>query len=135
MNPKVESYISILTKKDAGIKPTFDELTDEQLYHFCIEEDLIDSEIAYLYNVDMEEVAKRRYKAYLNQLHLIQEKLLQDHFVVAKGDEAEKDISSIPSENNKKIIQQIHNLANTELDELLDYLITNNKILKMVNLK
>ena len=42
MNPNVESYISILTKKDAGIKPTIDELTDEQLYHFCIEEDLID---------------------------------------------------------------------------------------------
>ena len=101
MSPKIESYLDLLSMKDAGIKPKFIDLTDEQLIYFCIHEDLIDSEIAFLYNVSTDDVRNRRYQAYLNQLHTLQEKLLQDHFIVKSTNSDDKDISSIKSEKRK----------------------------------
>ena len=105
----------------------FDQISDEQLIHFCLEEDLIDNEIAYLYNTTHDAVRKRRQQAYFNQIHKLQEKLLQEHFVVMDTDEKENDFESLKSDNVRDLIRQIHLLANSELDELLDYLIMNNK--------
>lgn len=135
MKPKIETYLDLLSMKDAGIKPKFTDLTDEQLIYFCVNEELIDSEIAFLYNVTTDDVRNRRYQAYLNQLHILQEKLLQDHFIVKSTNSDDKDISSIKSDKTKEIISQIHGLSNAELDELMDYIILNNKRLAMVTLK
>jgi hypothetical protein len=135
MKPKVETYIDLLSMKDAGVKPKFTDMTDEQLMYFCVEEELIDSEIAYLYNATTEEVRIRRYSAYINQLRILQEKLLQDHFIVKSANSDDKDISSIKSDKTKEIITQIHSLSNAELDELMDYLILNNKRLAMATIK
>lgn len=132
MSPKVETYLDLLSMKDAGIKPKFTDITDEQLIYFCVHEELIDSEIAFLYNVSTDDVRNRRYQAYLNQLHILQEKLLQDHFIVKSTNSDDKDISSIKSEKTKEIITQIHSLSNAELDELMDYIILNNKRLAMI---
>lgn len=127
MTRKVESYINLLTMRDSGVRLHFDQISDEQLMHFCLEEDLIDNEIAYLYNATHDAVRKRRQQAYFNQIHKLQEKLLQEHFVVMDTDEKENDFESLKSDNVRDLIRQIHLLANSELDELLDYLIMNNK--------
>ena len=113
--------------RDSGVRLHFDQISDEQLIHFCLEEDLIDNEIAYLYNTTHDAVRKRRQQAYFNQIHKLQEKLLQEHFVVMDTDEKENDFESLKSDNVRDLIRQIHLLANSELDELLDYLIMNNK--------
>lgn len=127
MKAKVESYINLLSMRDTGMKLSFEEITDEQLICFCLDEELIDEEIAYLYNTTTEAVRRRRHQAYLNQIHILQEKVLQDHFVVMSTEEKEKDLSMIKSENVRILINQIHGLPNSELDELLDYIIINNK--------
>ncbi len=123
----IESYINLLSMRDSGVKLKFEDVSDDQIVSFCIYEDLIDSEIAYLYNTTEDAVRKRRYQVYLNRLHLLQEKVLQDYFVVMSTDEKEKDLSMIKSENVRELINQIHGLPNSELDELLDYIIINNK--------
>ena len=127
MSGKVETYVDLLSKRDSGVRLNFDEVSDEQVIHFCLEEDLIDAEIAYLYNTTTDVVRKRRQQAYLNQIHRLQEKVLQEQFVVMAKGEKEKDLGSIKSDNVRDLIGQIHSLSNSELDELLDYLIMNNK--------
>ncbi|HZH92661.1 MAG TPA: hypothetical protein VFD79_01045 [Tissierellaceae bacterium] len=127
MSGKVETYVDLLSKRDSGVRLNFDEVSDEQVIHFCLEEDLIDAEIAYLYNTTTDVVRKRRQQAYLNQIHRLQEKVLQEQFVVMAKNEKEKDLGSIKSDNVRDLIGQIHSLSNSELDELLDYLIMNNK--------
>jgi len=127
MTGKVETYVELLSKRDSGGRLNFDEVSDEQVIHFCLEEDLIDAEIAYLYNTTTDVVRKRRQQAYLNQIHRLQEKVLQEQFVVMAKNEKEKDLGSIKSDNVRDLIGQIHSLSNSELDELLDYLIMNNK--------
>lgn len=127
MTGKVETYVELLSKRDSGVRLNFDEVSDEQVIHFCLEEDLIDAEIAYLYNTTTDVVRKRRQQAYLNQIHRLQEKVLQEQFVVMAKNEKEKDLGSIKSDNVRDLIGQIHSLSNSELDELLDYLIMNNK--------
>lgn len=130
MTGKVETYVELLSKRDSGGRLNFDEVSDEQVIHFCLEEDLIDAEIAYLYNTTTDVVRKRRQQAYLNQIHRLQEKVLQEQFVVMAKGEKEKDLGSIKSDNVRDLIGLIHNLSNSDLDELLDYLIMNNKRLK-----
>ncbi len=130
MSGKVETYVDLLSKRDSGVRLNFDEVSDEQVIHFCLEEDLIDAEIAYLYNTTTDVVRKRRQQAYLNQIHRLQEKVLQEQFVVMAKGEKEKDLGSIKSDNVRDLIGLIHNLSNSDLDELLDYLIMNNKRLK-----
>ena len=125
MAGKVETYVKLLSLRDSGVRLNFDEISDEQIIHFCLEEDLIDAEIAFLYNTTPEAVRRRRQQAYLNQIHRLQEKVLQEQFVVMAKNE--KDLGSIKSDNVKDLIGQIHSLSNSELDELLDYLIMNNK--------
>jgi len=127
MSGKVETYVDLLSKRDSGVRLNFDEVSDEQVIHFCLEEDLIDAEIAYLYNTTTDVVRKRRQQAYLNQIHRLQEKVLQEQFVVMAKGEKEKDLGSIKSDNVRDLIGLIHNLSNSDLDELLDYLIMNNK--------
>ena len=127
MTGKVETYVELLSKRDSGGRLNFDEVSDEQVIHFCLEEDLIDAEIAYLYNTTTDVVRKRRQQAYLNQIHRLQEKVLQEQFVVMAKGEKEKDLGSIKSDNVRDLIGLIHNLSNSDLDELLDYLIMNNK--------
>lgn len=127
MSGMVETYVDLLSKRDSGVRLNFDEVSDEQVIHFCLEEDLIDAEIAYLYNTTTDVVRKRRQQAYLNQIHRLQEKVLQEQFVVMAKNEKEKDLGSIKSDNVRDLIGQIHSLSNSELDELLDYLIMNNK--------
>lgn len=127
MTGKVETYVKLLSLRDSGVRLNFDEISDEQIIHFCLEEDLIDAEIAFLYNTTPEAVRKRRQQAYLNQIHLLQEKVLQEHFVVMAKNEKDKDLGGIKSEKVMELIGQIHHLSNSELDELLDYLIINNK--------
>jgi hypothetical protein len=127
MTGKVETYVELLSKRDSGVRLNFDEVSDEQVIHFCLEEDLIDAEIAYLYNTTTDVVRKRRQQAYLNQIHRLQEKVLQEQFVVMAKGEKEKDLGSIKSDNVRDLIGLIHNLSNSDLDELLDYLIMNNK--------
>ena len=127
MKDKVESYINLLSMRDSGVRLNFDEVSDEQIIHFCLEEDLIDAEIAFLYNTTPDSVRKRRHQAYLNQIHILQEKVLQEHFVVMEKSEKKMDDIGIKSDNVRGLIQEIHKLSNSELDELLDYLIINNK--------
>ena len=127
MSGKVETYVDLLSKRDSGVRLNFDEVSDEQVIHFCLEEDLIDAEIAYLYNTTTDVVRKRRQQAYLNQIHRLQEKVLQEHFVVMEKSEKKMDDIGIKSDNVRGLIQEIHKLSNSELDELLDYLIINNK--------
>ncbi|MGM0397237.1 MAG: hypothetical protein ACQEP4_09325 [Bacillota bacterium] len=127
MKAKVESYVNLLRMRDSGVRLNFEGITDEQILCFCLDEELIDEEIAYLYNTTIEAVRRRRHQAYLNRIHLLQEKVLQDHFVVMSTEEKERDLSAIKSENVKELINQIHGLSNSELDELLDYIIINNK--------
>ncbi|WP_409227129.1 hypothetical protein [Gudongella sp. SC589] len=127
MKDKVESYVDLLSMRDSGVKLNFDEISDEQMIHFCLEEDLIDAEIAFLYNTSPDSVRKRRHQAYLNQIHILQEKVLQEHFVVMEKSEKKMDDIGIKSDNVRGLIQEIHKLSNSELDELLDYLIINNK--------
>jgi len=135
MKTKVETYMNLLKMKDSGVKFKFQDVYDEQICQLCIEEELIDEEIAYLYKVDVDEVRNRRHKAYLHQLHVLQEKLLQEHFVVLDEGIRESQIENIKSEKAKEIIKQIHLLSNTELDQLLDYLIINNKRLSKTIVK
>jgi len=127
MKDKVESYINLLSMRDSGVRLNFNEVSDEQIIHFCLEEDLIDAEIAFLYNTTPDSVRKRRHQAYLNQIHILQEKVLQEHFVVMEKGEKKMDDIGIKSDNVRGLIQEIHKLSNSELDELLDYLIINNK--------
>lgn len=127
MKGKVETYINLLSMRDSGVRLNFDEISDEQMIHFCLEEDLIDPEIAFLYGTTAEAVRKRRQQAYLNQIHLLQEKVLQEHFVVMEKSEGKMDHTGIRSDKVRDLIGQIHKLTNSELDELLDYLIINNK--------
>jgi hypothetical protein len=127
MKDKVESYINLLSMRDSGVRLNFNEVSDEQIIHFCLEEDLIDAEIAFLYNTTLDSVRKRRHQAYLNQIHILQEKVLQEHFVVMEKGEKKMDDIGIKSDNVRGLIQEIHKLSNSELDELLDYLIINNK--------
>ena len=131
MLDNVYTYMKLLSMKDSGVRLNFGDITDDQLSYLCIEEDLIDSEIAYLYRVDVETVKSRRYRAYLNKLYILQEKLLQDHFVVY-SEEDKRDYSLVESENIREIIDRMHTLTNTELDQLLDYIIINNKRLSSI---
>lgn len=135
MLDNVHTYMKLLSMKDSGVRLNFQDITDDQLSYLCIEEDLIDSEIAYLYKVDVDMVKNRRYRAYLNKLHILQEKLLQDHFTVFNREDEKRDSSVVLSEDTREIIDRIHNLSNAELDQLLDYIIINNKRLSSTVLK
>lgn len=53
--------------------------------------------------------------------------MLQDHFVVVSRDVEKRDIQDIESDKVKDLLEQMHKLSNSELDQLLDYIIINNK--------
>jgi len=58
----IYSYDELLEMKNTGVKLNFDEITKEQLEYLFLDEGIINSDIARLYDVDAEKVRRKRRK-------------------------------------------------------------------------